>query len=222
LGFIKNIGSIIKIDAETQLGLEAAVSGATLPDDASAAEIAGFYVGETLGAAAMVMSGEAILPMAQEAVGLAATVYSSLSQFWARGGTEMGDVIDLSAANHINLLRLQRQLTIEQANSIFDESGGLTQEAIDNSLIIKQGEELGNPALRNDLINIGGNIADWGKYTTKSIASPSGNFGMHFYYNPVTGNTYYGMDYKAVFDHNATWDLPITPNFDYEPKSFNS
>jgi hypothetical protein len=209
------------MDAGTQLGLEAAVTGATLPDNASTAEIAGFYVGETLGAAAMVISGEALLPMGQEAVGLAASVYSGLSQFWGRSGvSEIGEVIDLSASNHINLLRLQRQLTIEQAQSIFTETGELTDEIIRKSRLIPLGE-LNNPELLNALSMRPGNLSDWGKYTTQLINSPSGDFQMHFYSNSVTEDVYYGIDYKAVFQHDGAWNLSPTPNFYYEPSRFN-
>jgi hypothetical protein len=81
------------MDAGTQLGLEAAVTGATLPDNASTAEIAGFYVGETLGAAAMVMSGEALIPLAEGAAGLAISAYSSLSRFW--GGAAVEEMMGL-------------------------------------------------------------------------------------------------------------------------------
>jgi hypothetical protein len=170
----------------------------------------------------MVMFGESLLPMAQEAVGLAASVYSSLSQFWGRDGiSEMGDVIDLSAANYIDLLRLQRQLTVEQAQSIFTDSGELNQEIIENSKLLTIGKRLRNPELLEELMTKGGDISDWGKYSTLSFPSPSDDFQMHFYRNPITNDAYYGMDYKAVFSHQESWDFAPTPHFNYEPPTDN-
>ena len=139
-----------------------------------------------------------------------------------RGALDVsGSTIGSEAANHINALRLQRSLTIDQAKLIFTDTGSLTPEAIKNSLLIKPGEELGNSLLRNELARIGGDISDWGKFLTESIASPSGNFQMHFYRNSVTGNIYYGMDYKAVFDHQGAWNFAPSPNFSYEQPRFN-
>ena len=112
-------------------------------------------------------------------------------------------------------------MTIDQAKSIFTEAGELTPETINNSLLIKPGEELGNLFLHNELTKIGGDISYWGKYSTESIASPSGNFQMHFYRNVVTNDIYYGIDYKAVFDHQGLWDFEPSPNFNYEPPRFN-
>jgi hypothetical protein len=124
------------------------------------------------------------------------------------------------AVNHINGLRLQRSLTIEQAKSIFTETGKLTPEAIKNSTLITRGNRLGNQQLR-DILSSKGSINDWAKYSTESTPSPSGNFQMHFYQNSVTGQIYYGMDYKAVFDHQGLWNFKPKPNFDYKPPRFN-
>ncbi|WP_240992178.1 hypothetical protein [Rickettsiella grylli] len=124
------------------------------------------------------------------------------------------------AINHINGLRLKRTLAIEQAKSIFDETGELTNEAINNSILITQGNRLGNKQLR-DILSSKGNIYDWAKYSTDSTFSPSGNFQVHFYKNNVTGEIYYGMDYKSVFDHQGRWNFELNPSFDYEPPRFN-
>lgn len=44
---------------------------------------------------------------------------------------------------------------------------------------------------------------------------------MHFYRNEVTGDVYYGMDYKAVFDHQGLWNVEPQPKFEYNPPEFN-
>ena len=117
---------------------------------------------------------------------------------------------------------MQHQLKGEQANSIFNESGELTQIAITSARLIKPGEELGNQTLCNELLDRGGNLADWGKYSSRPINSPSGTFEIHFYHNPVTGQVYYGRDYKAVFEHQGRWDLEPMPNFSYQPLRFGN
>ncbi len=126
------------------------------------------------------------------------------------------------ATNHISGLRLQRSLQMDQAKSIFNKEVGLKPEIISNSDLIVRGDQLRNADIIDALTKKGGNLSDWGKYTTKSIPSPSGNFQMHFYYNPVTGDSYYGMDFKAVFDHQGSWNLNPTPNFEYEPPQYRS
>lgn len=40
----------------------------------------------------------------------------------------------------------------------------------------------------------------FGKFTTLTYQSPSGNFQVHFYMDPVTGEPYYGLDYKVKFN----------------------
>lgn len=81
--------------------------------------------------------------------------------------------------------------------------------------------QLNNPKLISELSARPGNLSDWAKYTTESIPSPSGNFQMHFYCNSMTGDVYYGRDYKAVFDHQGLWNFEPKPNFSYEPPRFN-
>jgi len=50
--------------------------------------------------------------------------------------------------------------------------------------------KLSNPAIPNG----------FGKYTTGTFQSPAGDFQVHFYKNPTTGEVIYGLDYKAVFN----------------------
>jgi hypothetical protein len=51
----------------------------------------------------------------------------------------------------------------------------------------------------SELTSNGSDIADWGKYATPTFRSPAGAFQVHFYYNPVMDEVFYGQDYKAVF-----------------------
>jgi hypothetical protein len=106
-----------------------------------------------------------------------------------------------SASNAANAARLAAQLTREEAASVFTESGGLKASVIKHSARIASasGTKIGNPAVIADLKEVGGLISDWGKYTTQRFKSPAGSFQVHFYYNPTTGQAYYGRDYKAIF-----------------------
>lgn len=83
---------------------------------------------------------------------------------------------------------LTRQLELQEASSIFTSGGELTAEAIAESTLLKAPGTLGNPAIPQG----------FGKYSTSTYRSPSGPFRVHYYMNPRTGQTYYGLDYKAV------------------------
>jgi len=95
-----------------------------------------------------------------------------------------------SAANVANGVRLGEQLSLESANSAFTASGELSEGAIQNATQIFEPGTLSNPAIPEG----------FGKYTTETFASPSGPFQAHFYMNPSTGEVFYGLDYKAVFN----------------------
>jgi hypothetical protein len=140
----------------------------------------------------------------------------------SRIGTSSGPAKDLILGNnnHNDGLRLRRDLAIERALAYFDNTGKLKSETIATSKKIIDGNNLKNPRLIAQLEESGGNIIDWGKYTTKSIPSPLGGFQVHFYKNEVTGEIYYGLDHKSIFDHNGAWNIEISPKFQYEhPKS---
>ncbi|MGB6976174.1 MAG: hypothetical protein WBE18_01765, partial [Gammaproteobacteria bacterium] len=142
-------------------------------------------------------------------------------RFWGRGPSTTESIIDLSASNHINLLRLNYQLSIEEQQTLFNPIGGLSAGAIKNSRMIISGDDLENVTLINELSSRYGNLSDWGKYATDPIHTPANNFEIHFYHNSITGDVYYGMDYKAVLHGQSTWNIKPTPNFDYEPTQFN-
>ena len=106
-----------------------------------------------------------------------------------------------SASNAMNGVNLNNQLKSESAASVFDESGELKPEVIAGSSRIINGSDIKNPAVRSVLTADGSNMADWGKYTTQTVRGPDGIFGsfqVHFYYNPVTSQAGYGIDYKSV------------------------
>lgn len=46
----------------------------------------------------------------------------------------------------------------------------------------------------------GSSISDWGKYTTRTYQSPSGDFQVHYYMNRTNGAVNYGSDFKVVFN----------------------
>jgi hypothetical protein len=75
-------------------------------------------------------------------------------------------------------------------------------------------------ATRDELAKITGSASGWGKYSTRDVPSPSGDFQTHFYRNSTTGDIYYGRDYKAVFNHQGLWNVKPSPNFIYEPSHF--
>jgi hypothetical protein len=81
---------------------------------------------------------------------------------------------------------------------MFTPGGDLTSEAIGESRLIIRRSDLGNQQLRSHLTSDGSDIADWGKYTTRTHQSPYGNFQVNHYYNSATGNVAYDYDYKVV------------------------
>ncbi len=92
------------------------------------------------------------------------------------------------AENALNGVRLNQQLS---AQSAFNASGGLSQEAIAGADEIIPASSLGNPAIPSG----------FSKFTTQSFDSPSGPFQVHFYQNPTTGEIWTGLDYKTVFNN---------------------
>jgi len=116
-------------------------------------------------------------------------------------------------------LRLQKHLAEEENATLFKTSGELSQSAIENSARLPL--KIANAQLRQLLSDRPGNLIDWGKYETAPTHTNAGFVRMHFYHNPVTNDVYYGMDYKAIFDHQGVWNLEPSPKFDYESSQFN-
>ena len=110
----------------------------------------------------------------------------------ARVGGEVGAKGVGEAYNIANASKLAEQLTAQSARSPFTAAGTLTQDAINNSQVIRglEAGRLSNPAIPSG----------FGKYTTDTFRSPAGDFQMHFYQNPTTGEAFYWLDYKAIFN----------------------
>jgi filamentous hemagglutinin len=92
-------------------------------------------------------------------------------------------------------------LRIQSANSPFTTHGTLTQDAIQGAKVV--------PGLEAGMLNNSAIPAGFGKYTTGTFRSPAGDFQMHFYKNPTTGEVFYGLDYKAIF--NSMSGVPKKP-----------
>ena len=86
--------------------------------------------------------------------------------------------------------KLADKLRIESANSPFANDGKLTSEAVKNSREIIPASNINNSSIPDG----------FSKYSTETFQSPSGNFQAHFYKNNKTGETYYGNDYKTIFN----------------------
>jgi hypothetical protein len=86
---------------------------------------------------------------------------------------------------------LKKMLRLESANSPFTPEGFLTDLAI-------QGAQ--------QIIATGGLAphipGGFGKYSTGTFQSPSGDFQVHFYKDPQTGEVLYN-DYKSVFNRQC-------------------
>jgi hypothetical protein len=87
--------------------------------------------------------------------------------------------------------KLAEQLTMQSAKSPFTTAGTLTPDVIKGADQIIAPSELMNPNIPSG----------FGKYTTSTFQSPAGDFQIHFYKNPTTGEVFYGLDYKAVFNN---------------------
>jgi hypothetical protein len=109
------------------------------------------------------------------------------------------------ASSSLSGKALFEDLLFKEAETAFLKNGAMHPEIVNSSKLITAGEDIGNAAVVRELTKDGSNIGDWGKYTTKSINSPSGEFQVHFYYNPQTGGICTVFDYKAVFNHNGNW-----------------
>jgi hypothetical protein len=116
--------------------------------------------------------------------------FARLSGRAVDGVSNSADGLLANPQNIANAPRLSQQLTLQSAESSFNADGTLTQDAIDNSSLIMSPNNLSNPAIPSG----------YGKYSTQTFQSPYGNFQTHFYMNADTGDVYYGLDYKSVFN----------------------
>jgi len=93
------------------------------------------------------------------------------------------------AQNAATVPRLAQTLRAESASARFTPSGALTPESIASSRQIISPGQISNPAVP----------PGFAKYSTPTFPSPSGNFQVHFYRNPVTNQQFYDLDYKVIF-----------------------
>lgn len=131
------------------------------------------------------------------------------------------DVAGTEARNHINLLRLERQLAEKEERSLFNEHGELREEIIADSRVIVEGRNLKNEELVAHLTRKGDKITDWDKYTTNLRHGSSGKFEIHFYKNKFTNEVDYEMDFKKIYQDTGSSAYKLKPNFQYEPPKFN-
>ena len=121
-------------------------------------------------------------------------------------------------------LRLKAELAFREAGFL-GQSGKLTPKALEytndkRSRLIK-GKKLGNPEVIQELTKNGQPLENWGKYTTREVQLHNGqNAEIHFYYNKVTGDVNYSIDYKvkeliSPFDKNYIPEPKVPP---YNPK----
>ena len=103
------------------------------------------------------------------------------------GATAAG--VTTSTENVINGVRLNEQLRLQSAASPFAADGTLTESTITNSREIIPAADIENKYVPSGM----------SKYSTPTYQSPSGDFQVHFYKNPTTGEVYFGLDYKVIF-----------------------
>ncbi|RWR08117.1 two-partner secretion domain-containing protein [Paenirhodobacter populi] len=99
------------------------------------------------------------------------------------------------ASNIATARKLADDLRRSSARSPFTPDGRLTLSAVQEGRLIIRAEDLGNPNIP----------AGYGKYESPTFQSPSGDFKLHYYYNPATRNVFYDLDYKVVFNHQGNW-----------------
>jgi hypothetical protein len=92
------------------------------------------------------------------------------------------------AQSAMNAVRLAEQLQFDQAASVFTETGELTPQALEDSNLIIESEDLGNPLIPDG----------YAKYAL-DLDTPVGPGQVHFYMNPSTGQPFYALDYKFLW-----------------------
>ncbi len=118
-------------------------------------------------------------------------------------------------------IRLRNQLLLSEQSAASTLDGLLPKDVIRNSFRIPIELRLKDTPLGKELSKRAGNIYDWGKYQTQPIHTSTGLARVHFYYNPVTNDIYYGRAYKSILDHQGAWKPNIDPKVSYEPIKFD-
>ena len=100
---------------------------------------------------------------------------------------ELAPITSGGEANTAQYAQLKLSYAAQEA---FTTEGALSQSAINGSREIIEYARLGNPDIPSG----------FSKFSTDTFQSPSGPFQVHYYANPATGEIYYELDYKAVFN----------------------
>ncbi|MCZ4283149.1 hypothetical protein O4H49_20390 [Kiloniella laminariae] len=105
------------------------------------------------------------------------------------------NAINNGASDIATAQRLADDLRLASARSPFTSDGKLTPSVIAQGDEIIPAGSLGNPNIP----------AGFGKYQSPAFQSPSGDFKLHYYYNPTTNQVIYDLDYKVIFNHQGNW-----------------
>jgi len=220
-GFWDVVDDIDEMDVSAQAGFDDAAFGKShlVTTKTPMHDIIGYSSGALIGEVASFFTGDAAIPVATRVGEVSSTGLQSLRGMFKVSGDGTESSVAGEAVNHLSGLRLQKQLAQEEVSTLFSSKGELSQAAIKNSRRIPL--KINNPQLKQILSERSGSILDWGKYETTPFHTPNGLARIHFYHNPVTGETYYGMDFKAVYDHQGSWDIEPQPKYEFNPPGFN-
>ncbi len=122
----------------------------------------------------------------------------------------VGDLLDAAAKSKLdvssvsdsqgraaNAVRLRTHLKFME-DGILDNTGQLTQKAVEESKMLIKGADLNNLAVIAELTKDGSNIADWAKFTTKAVSTNNGQkLQVHYYRNSITSGVNYSIDFKV-------------------------
>jgi hypothetical protein len=126
---------------------------------------------------------------------------ASLKKFTIRKGAPSRATESLQA--------LREQYQFESTASAFKSDGSLADELVKSATIVTRGEKLGSQAVENALTRDGSSMSEWGKYETKTLQSPAGDYKVHFYLKKSTGVVNYEFDYKMKFDLPGQPEIPL-------------
>ncbi|HEU5047678.1 MAG TPA: RHS repeat-associated core domain-containing protein [Rickettsiales bacterium] len=97
----------------------------------------------------------------------------------------------MCAGSSLQYKLLKDDLTYQEAASNFTNEGTLTQQTLSQGQTIIPNSSLGNKAAFP--AGVDKNVVN--------INTPHGPAQVHYYQNPATGQTYYGQDYKVIFNN---------------------
>jgi hypothetical protein len=124
-------------------------------------------------------------------LGIGATAVGGWALFGGAAAVESGGAATLYGGAQSALAgpALAGQLATESAASAFTVEGTLSEEALAGSREIMPNSKLGDPMIPSG----------FSKFTTQTYQSPSGDFQVHFYMNPIT-RAFYNYGWKSIFN----------------------